>query len=145
MNRINIKPENLQRAELLFDTMYSISGSPIAKKRRLLLDYKDSTGADRHSETVAYFNVDMTEQDFLKNLKESVAQQGYKLSSAIEFLPNSMRCLYLAPGYLEESMRDLGLPVPSDMKANTMKSLKHTGLPINWDELCEYWEQDAKS
>lgn len=145
MNRINVKPENLQRAELLFDTMYSIADSPIAKKRHLLLDYKDSTGTDWHSETVAYHNMDMSEMDFLKNLKESTAQQGYKLTSAIELLPNRMRCLYLAPGCLEESMREMGLSIPIDMKANAMKSLKHTGLPINWDELCEYWEQDAKS
>lgn len=44
----------------------------------------------------------------------------------------SAKALYLAPSYMEEFMRELGLKVPEDMPAAMSAAGVH---PVNWDEL----------
>ena len=40
--------------------------------------------------------------------------------------------LYIAPGYMEEVIKELGLPVPDDMAA----AMASAGIrPVNWEEL----------
>ena len=42
------------------------------------------------------------------------------------------RVLYLAPGYLDEAIREMGLKVPEDMTSAMRRAGVH---PVNWEEL----------
>ena len=79
-----------------------------------------------------WHNPGATDADLVENVRESLVQQGYTLSALWELLDNGgANALYLMPGYLEESIKDLGMPVPEDMAANMVSAGIH---PVNWEE-----------
>ena len=98
------------------------------RQQRLFVDFKDENGIDKHAPVYILRNV---------QLKNQVEQSGYKLSAVAD----GLRCLYLAPGILEENCREMGIPIPHDKRG----FLEYAGLnPVNKAELIELWENRKK-
>lgn len=108
-------------------------GAYAPRLRRMIVDYKDSSGRDYHQDLMIWHNPSATDADLVENVRESLVQQGYTLSALGELLDNGgANVLYLMPGYLEESIKDLGLSVPDDIAAALTAAGVH---PVNWEEL----------
>lgn len=124
---------NVTAAEAVFDALTAALGDYAPRKRHLLLDFKDSHGQDRNMNVLTYHNPKTTDEIIVKVLKNQLRSEGGRLSAVSEVLEDGTgRCLYCAPGFLEESMVEQGYLVPADMKAAMEKSGFH---PINWKEL----------
>lgn len=109
-------------SDLDFDKVMSCLLEPLGdyapKRRYLLLDYKDSSGADLHHAALQYVPRGVTDRDLVRLFREDLARQGYRLSSICEPLGDGgIAILYAAPGFLEECFSDQGLPVPDDIPA----------------------------
>lgn len=66
----------------------------------------------------------------VEELKKDAAQKGYTLSAICDV--QTFQALYFRPGFVEESLRERGLPVPKNMAAR----LRAMGLnPVNMAEL----------
>lgn len=105
-----------------FDKVMSCLLEPLGdyapKRRYLLLDYNDSSGADLHHEALQYVPRGVTDRDLVRLFWEDLARQGYRLSSICEPQEDGgIAILYAAPGFLEECFSDQGLPVPDDIPA----------------------------
>ena len=73
-------------------------GDYAPKRRYLLLDYKDSSGADLHHEALPYVPRGVTDRDLVRLFREDLARQGYRLSSICEPLEDGgIAILYAAP------------------------------------------------
>ncbi len=95
---------------------------------RLLVDFKDENGIDKHAPVYILRNDQTMDEMIVWALKNQIEQSGGKLSA----VSDGLRCMYLAPGILEESCREMGLPIPHD----TQSFLEYAGLnPINKAEL----------
>lgn len=102
----------------------------VPRCRPLLIDYKDSEGKDYHQNVVAYQPQYMTDAAMVEELKKDAAQKGYTLSAICDV--QTFQALYFRPGFVEESIRELGLPVPK----NVAERIKAVGLnPVNMEEL----------
>lgn len=103
-------------------------------QQRLLVDFKDENGIDKHLPVYLLRNAQTTDEMIVRALKNQIEQSGGKLSA----ISDGLRCLYLAPGILEEGCRELGIPVPHDKQ----RFLEYAGLnPVNKTELIGLWEK----
>lgn len=103
-------------------------------EQRLLVDFKDENGIDKHAPVYLLRNAQTTDEMIVRALKNQIEQSGGKLSA----ISDGLRCLYLAPGILEEGCREMGIPVPHDKQ----RFLEYAGLnPVNKTELIELWEK----
>lgn len=101
--------------------------------RRLVADYKDSTGRDLHQELVTWHDRRATDEALVQSIRDALAGNGCKLTALAEYIENGKaNALYLAPGYLEEFAAEMGLTMPKDIAA----ALTYAGIhPVNWEEL----------
>ena len=88
-----------------FDKVMSCLLEPLGdyapKRRYLLLDYNDSSGADLHHEARLYVPRGVTDRDLVRLFWEDLARQGYRLSSICEPQEDGgIAILYAAPGLL---------------------------------------------
>lgn len=90
------------------------SGNGRAEVLRLLVDYKDPDGTDRNMDTLATISRSVTTAQLIKRVRTDLAP-GYKLSaiSSVDY----GRPIYIAPSFLEECMKEQGLPIPDDVGA----------------------------
>ena len=126
-------------AQQEFFELFAAISAPVglAKKWRLILDFKDADGQDKNTDVMVISPYRTTDATIVAHIKHDIAKQGGKLSALAEVIDNgSIRSLYLAPGYLEECLTEKGLPIPSDLKANFDKAGLH---PVNYDELVKGW------
>ena len=108
-------------------------GDYAPRVRRLIADYKDKDGVDLHQDLVVCHYRGVTDASLVESVRENLAAGGYTLTSLGELLEDSSaRALYLGRGYLEEYLKELGLPVPEDMAAAMAAAGVH---PVNWEEL----------
>lgn len=128
-----------------FFELFAAISAPVglAKKLRLILDFKDADGQDKNTDVTVISSYRTTDESVVERIKQDIAKQGGKLSALAEVMDNgSTRSLYLAPGYLEECLTEKGLPIPLDMKANLDKS----GVrPVNYEELVKGWQTTNSS
>lgn len=134
-------PIDMTAAAYVLESVLKPLGDNAPAVRRLLLDYKIRGGRDRHQEIVTALPKDAPDDALIETAIAFLHQREDKtvaVSAITELCRNGdFRHVYLAPGFLEESMRESGLPVPADMKAYM---LARGWRPLNWDELCRYWE-----
>ena len=119
-----------------FDKVMSCLLEPLGdyapKRRYLLLDYNDSSGADLHHEALQYVPRGVTDRDLVRLFWEDLARQGYRLSSICEPQEDGgIAILYAAPGFLEECFSDQGLPVPDDIPAALAATVR---FPDGWHQ-----------
>ncbi len=121
------------RTEIMVDSLGQALGDYAPKKRRLIADYKDRRGEDFNRSLTVWQSRGAPDQALVESVRDDLARQGYTLTALAELMEDGItRVLYLAPGYLEESMAELGLTVPADIAA----ALTARGIhPVNWDEL----------
>lgn len=101
--------------------------------RRLVADYKDSTGRDLHQELVTWHDRRATDEALVQSIREALAGNGCKLTALAEYIENGKaNTLYLAPGYLEEFAAEMGLTMPENIAAALTAAGVH---PVNWEEL----------
>lgn len=102
----------------------------VPRCRPLLIDFKNSDGVDHNQDVVAYQPQGMTDEALVEELKKDAAQKGYTVSAISDM--RTLQTLYLRPGFMEESLRERGLPVPKNMAA----CLRAIGMnPVNMAEL----------
>ena len=117
--------KHLSDFDILMNCLLEPLGDYAPKRRYLLLDYKDSSGADIHHAALQYVPRGVTDRDLVRLFREDLARQGYRLSSICEPLEDGgIAILYAAPGFLEECFSDQGLPVPDDIPS--AKGVKQT-------------------
>lgn len=126
----------------LLDAVFEPFGDYAPKKRWVIIDFKGPGGEDRNINTYLYCDRAFTEAMIIQVLKDQITSEGGRLSAVSEVIEDEAghqtgRCLYCAPGFLEETMRERGLPFPEDMKTAAEAAGFH---PINWDELVREWE-----
>ena len=105
--------------------------------RCLQIDYK-LNGQNRHTDTVTLVSQGVTDAALVCSVREHIEAVGGRLSAVWETRENGglPRCLYVIPGFLEESVREMGLSVPSDPVA----AMERVGWnPVNLNELKAYW------
>ena len=74
-----------------------------------------------------------TETKNMNSFKAIARAIEYEIFRQIELLEDGgARVLYLAPGYLDEAIREMGLKVPEDMTSAMRRAGVH---PVNWEEL----------
>jgi len=125
----------------VFQVMAAPLGGYAPRLRLLAVDYKDRDGVDFRQDNAVHQNPDMTDERMVELVREQYARMGVSVSAITELViaedMASCRCLWARPGFLEETIRDLGLPLPADMIANAEAVGFH---PINWDELVRGWK-----
>ena len=83
--------------------------------RRLQIDYKVNNRQNRHTDTVTLASPGVTDAALVRSVREHIEAVGGRLSAVWETRENGLpRCLYVIPGFLEESVREMGLSVPAD-------------------------------
>ena len=128
----------INAAEQFMDMICAPLGDYAPKKRRIGIDFKGPQGEDRHLYTFVYCDRRMTDKMVVQAIRDQLISESSKLSAICEVMDDGAgRCLYCAPGFLEESMRDSGVPIPADIKAKSEEAGFH---PVNWDELVRGWE-----
>lgn len=123
-----------------FFELFAAISAPVglAKKWRLILDFKDADGQDKNTDVMVVSPYRTTDESVVEHIKHDIANQGGKLSALAEVMDDgATRLLYLAPGYLEECLTEKGLPIPLNVKANFDKAGLH---PVNYDELVKGWQ-----
>ena len=119
--------------EILMDSLCLAMGDYTLKKRQLIVDYKDSHGRDINQDLITWHSPRATDSALVETVRCNLAQSGCTLTAIGEFLEDgSTKVLYMAPGYLEEAIRERGLKVPENMPA----AMNAAGIhPVNWEEL----------
>ena len=130
-----------------FDKVMSCLLEPLGdyapKRRYLLLDYNDSSGADLHHEALQYVPRGVTDRDLVRLFWEDLARQGYRLSSICEPQEDGgIAILYAAPGFLEECFSDQGLPVP-DSRVGWFNSHDLDHLQ-RWPRVASVWRKGVE-
>lgn len=121
------------RTEIMMDSLCRAMGDYALRKRQLVADYKDSSGRDFHQDLTTWHNRNATDESLVQSVQKELAGRGYTLTALGEHLESGKgRALYLAPGYMEEIVRELGLTMPKDLIATLDAA---GGRPVNWMEL----------
>ncbi len=128
-----VRTNTADAAEVLFERLLSPLGM---RPRQLLADFKDASGLDRHMPLTVCPPPGMADTLQVRHVKALLAQQGYTLTGLTE----GGRCLYIAPGMLEESLQESGIPVPRDMPAYFARAGLH---PVNERELLAGWAKEC--
>lgn len=119
-------------ATMLFEKLLDPLG---LRPRQLVADFKDAGGTDRHMPLTVCPPPSMTDEQLVGHVKALLVQQGYTLTCLAE----GGRCLYIAPGMLEESLQENGIPIPGDMAAYFARLGLH---PVNEGELIAGWVKE---
>lgn len=131
-------------AAVLLDAVFTPLGDYAPQKRWVVIDFKNAQDEDRNLNTYLYCNHFFTDEMIVQALSAQIASEGGRLCSLCEVIEDGGkqwgRCIYSVPGYLEETMKERGLPIPEDMIACANAAGFH---PINWDELVKSWEGHA--
>lgn len=106
-------------------------GAYAPRLRRLVVDYKDSGGADYNHDLLLLCPPEGTDKKLVEDIRDSLSSQGFTLTSLAEVAGDGVKVLYLHPLYLRESIKELGMPVPPNMAANMASAGIH---PVNWEE-----------
>lgn len=102
--------------------------------RKLVADYKDSGGQDLHQQLMTLHDRRATDEALVESIRGELAGAGYTLTALAEYTEDGKgRALYLAPGYMEEAVAELGLTMPEDLIAALEAA--GAGRPVNWREL----------
>ena len=117
----------------MMDALTEPFGDYAPRRRHLLADYKDKEGQDYHQELMTWHSPNATDKTLVESVKAEVARMGFTLSALLEYQDGGkVAALYIAPGYLEETAKELGRPIPKDIPA----ALEAAGLhPVNMEEL----------
>ena len=116
--------------------------------RRLLIDFKDASGQDRHVEDTTLAPPGASDAALVESVKELVKKQGGQLSALWQIRDGQApACLFMKPGFLEETVMEMGLSVPADPVAAIGFMERATGIcfkPVNLDELTNGWRSQGK-
>lgn len=108
----------MEKVEILMDTLCLSMGGYAPKKRRLIADFKNHCGEDMNQDLTVWHSRRGSDQSLVEAVREDLARSGCALTALAELLEDGgANVLYMAPGYLEEVMREMGLEVPEDMTA----------------------------
>ena len=123
----------MEKVEILMDTFCQSMGGYALQKRRLIADFKDRGGRDINQGLTIWHNRGASDQSLVESVRVDLARSGCTLTALAELLENGgAKVLYLAPGYLEETMREMGLTMPEDIPT----AMRAAGCcPVNWEEL----------
>jgi len=125
--------DTILRTELMMDSLCQAMGGYAPKKRQLIADYKDRCGKDINRSLTVWHSRGASDKSLVESVRSELARQRYTLTALGELLEDgSAKILYLAPGYLEECMCEMGLKVPEDLAAAMRAAGCH---PVNWEEL----------
>lgn len=119
--------------EIMMDSVCHALGDYGPQKRHLIADYKDRHGTDFNQDLTVWHSRTASDEALVESVRRDLAQRGYTLTALGEYTGDGKgRALYLRPGYMEESMAEMGLPMPADL----MAALDAAGSrPVNWREL----------
>lgn len=125
----------MEKVEIMMDSLCRAMGDYGPQKRRLIADYKDRHCKDINQSLTVWHSRGASDKSLVESVRGELARSGYTLTALGELLEDgSAKALYLAPGYLEEAMREMGLKVPEDIIA----AMKAAGCrPVNWEELTQ--------
>lgn len=90
------------------------SGNGRAEVLRLLVDYKGPDGTDRNMDLLVNAPRSMTTAQLIERVRMSL-RPGCTLSAIGS--ADCGRPIYIAPGFLEETMAEQGLSIPADVDA----------------------------
>ena len=123
----------MEKVEILMDALCRSMGGYAPQKRRLIADYKDSSGQDINQDLTVWHRQGASDKSLVEAVRGDLAQSGYTLTALGELLEDGgAKVLYLASGYLEEAIREMGLKIPENMPA----AMKAAGCrPVNLEEL----------
>lgn len=123
----------MEKVEIMVDSLCRAMGDYALRKRRLVVDYKDSSGQDINQDLTVWHSPQATDRALVESVRGDLARSGYTLTAIGELLENGCaKVLYLTPGYLEEAMPEMGLQVPDDLAS----AMEAAGCrPVNWEEL----------
>ena len=125
----------MEKVEILMDALCRSMGGYAPQKRRLIADYKDSSGQDINQDLTVWHRQGASDKSLVEAVRGDLAQSGYTLTALGELLEDGgAKVLYLASGYLEEAIREMGLKVPEDMTSAMRRAGVH---PVNWEELVQ--------
>lgn len=129
----------MEKVEIMMDALCRSMGGYAPQKRRLIADYKDRHGKDINQSLTVWHSRGASDRSLVESVRGELARSGYTLTALGELLEDGgAKPLYLAPGYLEETIREMGLKVPEDMAA----AKKAAGCrPVNWEELTQDRQQ----
>lgn len=109
--------------------------------RRFAIDYRQD-GQDCGTELVSAVPKGASDVALVADIRAHIEREGGRLSAVWEVTGGGLpRCLYARPGVLEETAREMGMPVPADPIAATERMGWN---PVNMDELREYWRRHEK-
>ncbi len=136
---------NLLRYAQVFKIMTAALGGYAPRLRLLVVDYKDQNGVDCCQDSVVHQNSGMSDERMVELVREQYTGVGVTVSAITELVMTEdmaiPRCLWWRPGFLEETIRDQGLPLPADIMTNAEAAGFH---PVNWDELVRGWRGVAR-
>ena len=116
--------------------------------RRLLIDFKDASGQDRHVEDTTLAPPGASDAALVQSVRELVEKQGGQLSALWQIRDGKApACLYMRPGMMEETVMEMGLSVPADPVAAIGAMERSTGIcfkPVNLGELINGWRSQGK-
>ena len=113
--------------------LLQLLGDYAPKMRRLLLDYKDGSSADRNMDAVAFCPAQMTDEEFVQMIIEQTTCGTVSAISEIAE-DGTGRCLYCVPSFLYDTWREKGIKPPKNIKA----AMKAVGFqPVNIGEFGE--------
>ena len=123
-----------------FDKVMSCLLEPLGdyapKRRYLLLDYNDSSGADLHHEALQYVPRGVTDRDLVRLFWEDLARQGYRLSSICEpqedFTPrrDSWRSAFPTRGFLSRMISPPRWPRVASVWRKGVERRAAPGVPV---------------
>lgn len=123
----------MEKVQFLMDRILEPLGDYRPRKRCLIADCKDRLGNDLNRDLTVWHSRGASDKSLVESVHSDLARQGYTLTALAELLEDgSAKALYLAPGYVEEAIHEMGLTVPVDMPA----AMHAAGVcPVNWEEL----------
>ena len=125
--------DTILRTEIMMDSLCKSMGGYAPHKRWLFADYKDRSGHDLNQPLTVWHSRGVSDKSLVESVRGALAQSGYTLTALGELLEDgNVKTLYLAPGYMEECLQEMGLKVPEDLP-NAMRAARCH--PVNWTEL----------
>jgi len=125
---------------LQYAQVFSMIAAPLGDQaprcRLLTVDYKSADGADHCQDIATGQGRDTTDKRLVELIQGQYAGMGFTVSAITEVIVMDdglgWNSLYIRPGFMEESLRENGVPVPKDMAA----AMEAVGIcPVNSEEL----------
>lgn len=127
---------NISDAERVIDAVCAPLGDYAPRKRRMIVDYKNSKGEDYNEELIGWHIEGVTDEALVEQVRADLKRRGYEVTAILELCENEKgNVLYLAPVALQEVAAQNGLAMPEDISAR----LEAAGIhPVNWEELVNH-------